>query len=274
MKKKSLIRTVSYLAALAFILTACGDKSGGKTEDQSKELSESVQASQDGKIATEESGEKAETPKEASEEYVPQKDQVNAEAYTLTIRSGKREKGTQGDVIVVYNPAQEEKVMTSVEGPKLVSGDEGDFSLTLADDFKGTISLGAGLKELRIVGGITLDLDRGETDSFTVMFDGESVGTVKAKAKEMVVSLAGEHDLRLVGLCDDLHVEANGNSRMDLKDFKAKDVVVDSNGDSHLVINAEKKLQVNADGKTLVEYVGEPKIEKNLSGDAKVNPAK
>lgn len=271
MQKKSLIRTVSCAAALALILTACGGKTGEEEKDHSKEVSENIQSSQDGKIQAQGSDEK---PSESSEEYVPQKDQVKAEPYTLTIRSGKREQGTQGDVIIVYNPAQKEKVMTSKEGPKLVAGKEGDFHLTLADDFKGTISLGAGLKELRVVGGITLNLDRGETDEFTIMFDGESVGTVKAKAKDMIVSFAGEHDLSFVGSCENLHIEDNGKSQIDLKNFKAKEASVESNGESKIVVNAEKKLQVSADGKTEIEYVGEPQIEKNLSGEAKLNPAK
>lgn len=284
MKKKSFIRMVSCAAALALLLTACGND-GDTGEEAPEEVSTSIPAEGEEKVDDKENKDKkdeGEKDSSAQEEYVAKKDQVEADPYTITIRSGKREEGAQGDVVIIYNPEQEDRVMTSFDDgekhpelvPELIANEDGEYQLTLADDFKGTISLGAGLQDLRVIGAITLDFDRGETEDFTIMFDGQILGDIKCKAKNLVVSTAGENDLTFVGSADKLSIEDYGKNKINMEDFKVKESEVNSSGESAITLNVDKKLDVHADDKASVQYKGEAKVEKDLSGDAKVEPMK
>lgn len=91
------------------------------------------------------------------------------------------------------------------------------------------------------------------------------------KAKKLVISLTGAHQLLFSGTGTDIDIVINGNSDVDAKNLAVENATIEINGSSSVLINPSKTLKVKINGNGKVIYFNkEPKIEQTINGSGQV----
>jgi hypothetical protein len=91
------------------------------------------------------------------------------------------------------------------------------------------------------------------------------------KAKKLVISLTGAHQLLFSGTGTDIDIVINGNSDVDAKNLAVENATIEINGSSSVLINPSKTLKIKINGNGKVIYFNkEPKIEQTINGSGQV----
>jgi hypothetical protein len=93
-------------------------------------------------------------------------------------------------------------------------------------------------------------------------------------ADKLVIDLSGATKVEMAGRVLKLSVGLSGASHVILNNLVARDVDVDASGASHVELNVQKSLRVDASGASKITYRGNPlNISKDLSGASTVRRA-
>jgi hypothetical protein len=84
------------------------------------------------------------------------------------------------------------------------------------------------------------------------------------------IDLSGASTLKLVGRTNKLSVEGSGASHIKAAELTADDVFVNLSGASSMEIHANTKLEADLSGASNVEYTGSPSVKSNTSGASSV----
>lgn len=86
------------------------------------------------------------------------------------------------------------------------------------------------------------------------------------KLRELSVEMSGAGRLEVSGMGERLVVNSSGAGRYDGGDFRVREAEVRLSGASRTVVFAEDLLKVSASGAARVEYKGNARVEKAISG--------
>lgn len=98
------------------------------------------------------------------------------------------------------------------------------------------------------------------------------ISTVKEKI--LKVSLTGASTLKVKGKAKILEALLDNASKLDAGEFVAQEVKLGSKSASKALVNAVNKLDVEADGASIITYKGSPKVKAVANGASTVSVAK
>lgn len=103
----------------------------------------------------------------------------------------------------------------------------------------------------------------------------QTYGVVQAKIDQIKVDslnivTTGSSRLTIQGTGDKVTISASGISRINAGTFSVSEIFTEASGNSRVVVNAQKVLNVIGSGNSRVTYFGKPTIEKDLSGNARL----
>ncbi len=85
------------------------------------------------------------------------------------------------------------------------------------------------------------------------------------------LSLSGASQATLKGKVRELQADLSGASRVDARQLETQATDLDLSGASNAKVHASTSLKVSSSGASQVEYKGNPKIQQDVSGVAKIN---
>lgn len=111
-----------------------------------------------------------------------------------------------------------------------------------------------------------------DEEEMTLHCSGASkVTTTRLVADKLVLDLSGATKVVMKGQVLKLSLSLSGASHVILSDMIARDADVDASGASHVELNIQKSLRVDASGASKITYRGNPlNISKDLSGASSV----
>jgi hypothetical protein len=92
------------------------------------------------------------------------------------------------------------------------------------------------------------------------------------KGKQLAVSISGSGSMKLAGTVDEHEVTINGSGDVFSEGLRAKKATVKISGSGTAFVQATDNLNVNIQGSGTVEYVGQPKVEQTVGGEATIRP--
>jgi hypothetical protein len=95
----------------------------------------------------------------------------------------------------------------------------------------------------------------------------------KLVADKLLLDLSGASKVDMRGQVLKLTIDLSGASQINLTEMIARDADVDASGASHVELNVQKSLRVEASGASKITYLGNPVISKDLSGASFVRKA-
>lgn len=144
---------------------------------------------------------------------------------------------------------ESKKVILKITMPKIIHG-----------DFSGAAKV--------FINGFT------DEEQVRLSFSGASkVDIGEINADKLILDFSGASKATLAGHVGKLEIETSGASHVNVEELYARDVDVNSIGASHIQVNAQKTLQVDASGASKITYKGRPNISKDVSGASFVQRA-
>jgi hypothetical protein len=89
-------------------------------------------------------------------------------------------------------------------------------------------------------------------------------------ADHINININGSGTIYLTGEANTLTIVSHGKANISAKRMLAGDVIIESAGESTMIIHPSKSLTVQAFGKSDIQYLGEPTITKNIFGASTV----
>ena len=104
---------------------------------------------------------------------------------------------------------------------------------------------------------------------------GASTVTLNLSAKKLSCDLSGASSANLVGQAARFDLDLSGSSKLDAREFTARESNIDASGASSAQVNVTEKLKVEGSGASNVRYSGNPAIVvSDLSGASSVKKIK
>ncbi len=98
-----------------------------------------------------------------------------------------------------------------------------------------------------------------------------SMKVARLQANQLDIEMSGACMLDISGKVKKLTIEASGACIVNAKDLLAEKIVVEADGASKIIVNAEKNLCASVSGVSKVVYYGEPKnVSKDVCGMGRV----
>jgi hypothetical protein len=110
-----------------------------------------------------------------------------------------------------------------------------------------------------------------ETESMEIYLSGAAVADMDIQTSFMEIELKGASRLKLRGDGEQMRCELSGASSLDAFDFEARRAEVDARTASNARLSVKDDLEVQASGSSAVRYKGNPNIDVNKSGSARVS---
>ncbi|WP_299758800.1 head GIN domain-containing protein [uncultured Pontibacter sp.] len=101
------------------------------------------------------------------------------------------------------------------------------------------------------------------------MSGGSSI-KLSVNTKQVKGDMSGASKIELVGKADEVIIDMSGASRVDASGLEANEVKVQASGASSVKVFAQKSLDINASGASVVYYKGSPSITSDVSAAARV----
>ena len=136
----------------------------------------------------------------------------------------------------------DELMLGTLPGTRFASPHNIVYSLTVVD-----------LEALAVLGAAVVEIRRLQTDRFAIRIDGVAVVTATGRADEQDVGLAGVATYDAGGLV-------------------SRTVRVEVAGVSRAVVQARETLEGRVEGQSIVEYIGHPVVNVDVTGGASVRP--
>jgi len=93
---------------------------------------------------------------------------------------------------------------------------------------------------------------------------------VKTHAERITTALSGTGNITLIGQADNANFACSGSGNVGAKKLKTKTSKVTIDGSSSITVNASELLDVTANGNTVINYLGSPKIKKELKSESRL----
>jgi hypothetical protein len=178
--------------------------------------------------------------------------------------------------------------------PKIVIGTTNNMiSINATDSLSGhpkIVITSNTIRQLNISGKTELHATNLNADHLSVMMSGKSSAVIEGDIKNVVFNLNGKSELHaklpdadhinvsingkgtiyLTGKTQSLTIISHGKANIMAKNLVAEDIMVESAGESSMILHPAKSLTVQAFGKSDIQYLGEPKITKNIFGESTV----
>lgn len=131
------------------------------------------------------------------------------------------------------------------------------------------------LKDAEFSGAAKVTLEGFVDEEEMVLHGSGAVKLMSSKlvADKLTLDLSGASKVEMKGQVLKLTIDLSGASHLVLSDMIARDADVDASGASHVELNVQKSLRVEASGASKITYLGNPAISKDLSGASFVRRA-
>ncbi|TAE22346.1 MAG: DUF2807 domain-containing protein [Candidatus Kapaibacterium sp.] len=118
--------------------------------------------------------------------------------------------------------------------------------------------------------GVIVKVGVGTLDNIQIS-GANTVKVVRLLANHLDIEMSGACMLDISGKAKKLTIEASGACIVNAKDLIAEKIVVEADGASKIIVNAEKQLCASVSGVSKVVYYGEPKnVNKDVCGMGRV----
>ena len=143
------------------------------------------------------------------------------------------------------------KIRTEVVDGRLVIGPEPNTSIQTTEpiDYELTVD---NLRALELSGSGEVEAEGIDTD-------------------ELVVDVSGSGAMKTSGRAESQEVHVSGSGSYEAQDLESRRVRIDVEGTGSAVVNASEELDAKVGGTGSVEYVGDPMVEKDVSGVGRIS---
>ncbi|GAB3825356.1 head GIN domain-containing protein [Pontibacter rugosus] len=146
-----------------------------------------------------------------------------------------------------------------------------DKSLSSSKSMKAYITL-KDLKSIDISGGVkVVGNSTFKSPSLKIDMSGGSSVKLTVDTKEIKADMSGASKVELTGKTDVMTMGMSGASKVDATALEANEVRVQASGASNVKVYANKTLDINASGASVVYYKGSPSITSDVSAAARVS---
>ena len=123
------------------------------------------------------------------------------------------------------------------------------------------------LTEVELNGTADLELDGFQADRLAIQVNGTGDGFLQGlRLDELVVLVNGASTFDVAGTADRQAVEINGSGRYRAAGLTSREATVEIDGNGEATVRVRESLDVDIDGRGVVEYIGSPAIAENISG--------
>jgi hypothetical protein len=127
------------------------------------------------------------------------------------------------------------------------------------------------LESVKLAGLIRLESARIAVPGLAI----EAAGATRLKidaleVKKLELEASGAARIEIAGHAAEQRIELSGAGDYRAGDLASDSVTLEASGAARAVVRAEKSLDVEASGASVVDYVGNPKLNQDLSGAARV----
>jgi hypothetical protein len=127
------------------------------------------------------------------------------------------------------------------------------------------------IRRLESAGAVKWSAKRLRADDLHVELAGAcSLRIDDLQATKLVFEGSGAINAQLAGKVGLQELELSGAGSYDAANLVTDSTVVESNGAAKAIVNAKTSLRVDLSGAAVVEYLGDPKVEQQVSGISKV----
>ena len=127
------------------------------------------------------------------------------------------------------------------------------------------------LKGIKLAGAIVVQgEDPIEAEELLVEFSGSCDIELEVQTGSLVVNTSGDSDVDLRGRADRAVFGTSGLTEITALDLASRTVTINCSGSSDIEVNASEHLKVTASGSSIVSYVGDPAVDKDISGSGEV----
>ena len=85
------------------------------------------------------------------------------------------------------------------------------------------------------------------------------------------VSIGGSGKVRANGSVENLDVSVAGSGRIEMRELQAQRATISISGSSRATVNAQESLDVSIVGSGRIDYVGDPKVKKQVVGSGRIS---
>ncbi len=98
------------------------------------------------------------------------------------------------------------------------------------------------------------------------------VEVLRVDTGELIARISGASGYTAAGIADDHRIDLSGASRCEAGDLVSREVAASLSGASYCLVHVQDRLVVSASGASILEYIGHPVLEANVSGGSVVRP--
>jgi len=160
-------------------------------------------------------------------------------------------------------------IISEVFGGELFLGQKQNCSLQYQNSIRYFVSV-KDIKGISVSGSVKVLSEKIEADLLTLKSSGSSSVYMQLDSGNLTVKLSGSGKLNLNGCVESQEINASGASRYDAKDLESKICRVKISGAASVKLNVNDELRGEVSGVSKICYRGNPQVDINKSGVAKV----
>lgn len=156
-------------------------------------------------------------------------------------------------------------VITEVRGGRLYVQFERGFGLANSSGL--TVNVTAKeLNDISLNGGVVAEIKGLDVGQVTVNVSGGSLVRLSGKAEHLQVNVSGASFMELSGKANQQDVNLSGAGAYNAEHLEARRATVNSSGAGFAIVRASEMLRAEISGIGYVEYVGNPTVNREISG--------
>ncbi len=173
---------------------------------------------------------------------------------------------TAGPVVVQMSKDLFKNIEVYVDGDTLYVKQDKKFMFSDSDVAKVYIHTPE-LKKVNLSGASSfVESTEIETDSLSLSMSGASEVSIPVKVKKLDIEASGASSINITGTADTLKFDGSGACKFNGLELATDDSDIKISGAGEASVNCAKKLDVALSGACSLQYKGNPKIEKRISG--------